>query len=130
MRLTKYTHACVRIEDRGRTLVVDPGVWAEDEAFSGATDVLITHEHADHVDADPLAALTGSATIYAPALVVAKLAEDNVTAQTVTVGEEFEVAGFAVRAVGGAHAEIYEGLPGCANIGFIIEDALYHPGDS
>ena len=34
-----------------------------------------------------------------------------------------------LRVVGGAHAEIYEGLPGCANVGFVVE-GVYHPGDS
>ncbi len=28
MRITKYGHACVRIEQDGRVLVVDPGVWS------------------------------------------------------------------------------------------------------
>ena len=48
MRITKYGHACVRIEQDGRVLVVDPGVWTEPEAVTGADAVLITHEHADH----------------------------------------------------------------------------------
>jgi hypothetical protein len=40
------------------------------------------------------------------------------------------VAGFEVRVVGGEHAEIYDGLPGCANVGFIVDGTVYHPGDS
>src|SRR5215216_3864717 len=50
-RVIKYTHACVRIEHAGGVLVVDPGVWSEPEALDGCTAVLLTHEHADHVDA-------------------------------------------------------------------------------
>jgi hypothetical protein len=49
--------------------------------------------------------------------------------QAVAVGEEFEAAGFAVRAVGGEHAETVDGLPGCPNLGYLVE-GLYHPGDS
>ena len=129
MELTKYTHACVRLESNGRTLLIDPGIWAEDAALDGASDVLITHEHFDHVDIDRLAK-AGDLTIYAPAPVVEKLAEAGLTAQTVAVGDEFEAAGFGVRAVGGLHAEIYDGLPGCANLGYVIDGTLYHPGDS
>ena len=49
---------------------------------------------------------------------------------TVGVGEEFAAAGFGVRAHGGEHAEIYGGLPGIANLGYLVEEAVYHPGDS
>jgi hypothetical protein len=38
----------------------------------------------------------------------------------VEVGETFTAAGFGVRAVGGAHAEIIDGLPGCPGIGFLV----------
>ena len=54
MRLTKFGHACVRLEDGDRRLVIDPGTYTDAEALSGATGVLVTHEHADHVDVDKL----------------------------------------------------------------------------
>ena len=54
MRMIKYTHACVRLVDGDRSLLIDPGTWAEDVAFEGATDVLVTHEHADHIDLERL----------------------------------------------------------------------------
>jgi len=31
--------------------------------------------------------------------------------------------------IGGEHAEIYNGLPGCANVGFVLA-GIYHPGDA
>ena len=31
MRLTKYTHACVRLEKPGSVLVIDPGTFSEVE---------------------------------------------------------------------------------------------------
>ena len=62
MKLTKFTHACVRLEKDGRVLVIDPGHFSEtEEALAGAEAVLITHEHADHMDVDAvLAALRPS----------------------------------------------------------------------
>jgi L-ascorbate metabolism protein UlaG (beta-lactamase superfamily) len=139
MRLTKYTHACVRIENGDDGLVVDPGVWSEPAALEGAGAVLVTHEHADHVDAEVLkAAQTGNPQlpVFTVSAVVDQLAAAGVKAQSVAVGDMFSVAGFEVSVVGGAHAEIYDGLPGCANIGFVItgsaeaSGAVYHPGDS
>ena len=48
MRITKFGHACVRIEHGGAALVVDPGMFTEPEAVDGAEAVVITHEHPDH----------------------------------------------------------------------------------
>ncbi|PWU58592.1 MBL fold metallo-hydrolase, partial [Micromonospora globispora] len=28
MRITKFTHACIRLEDDERVLVIDPGTWS------------------------------------------------------------------------------------------------------
>ncbi|HEY3503380.1 MAG TPA: MBL fold metallo-hydrolase [Actinocatenispora sp.] len=124
MRITKYTHACVRLEHEGRVLVIDPGTWTEPAAATGADAVLVTHEHADHVDVHRLAEL--GVPVYAPA--DADIPGLPVTG--VTAGEEFTAAGFRVRAVGGRHAIIYNGEPDCANLGYLVDDALYHPGDS
>ena len=133
MRMIKFTHACVRLEQDGRSLLLDPGTWAEDAAFEGVSDVLVTHEHADHIDAERLVKAYESnpeLRVYLPAAAAGQLdgMADGVT--VVEVGDTFTAAGFSVHAVGGAHAEIYEGLPGCANIGYIVDDTVYHPGDS
>jgi L-ascorbate metabolism protein UlaG (beta-lactamase superfamily) len=53
---------------------------------------------------------------------------------TVSAGESFTAAGFGVTTVGGEHAEIYEGLPGCPNVGYVVTGStggpVYHPGDA
>jgi L-ascorbate metabolism protein UlaG (beta-lactamase superfamily) len=129
--LIKYTHACVRLEDNDRVLLIDPGTWAEPEAFAGVDDVLVTHEHADHVDVEALTRAKQSnpkLLVYTHAALAAELQE--LDAQAVAVGDTFTAAGFGVKVVGGQHAEIYDGLPGCPNVGFIVEGNVYHPGDS
>ncbi|MFS8204091.1 MBL fold metallo-hydrolase [Streptomyces sp. CWNU-52B] len=124
MRITKYTHACVRLEHKGRVLVVDPGIWSEPAALNGADAVLVTHEHADHVDVLRLAGL--GVPVHAPA--GADLPRLDVT--EVGVDTEFDVAGFRVRAVGGRHAPVYGGLPACVNLGYLVDEEFYHPGDA
>lgn len=135
MQLTKYTHSCVRLDDGDRALVIDPGMFSETSlALDGAQAVLITHEHADHIDAPALiqAAKANSALrIWAPAPVAASLTElgDQVTA--VGAGESFEAAGFAITTFGGLHALIHP-LVGTlvANVCYLVDGRVYHPGDS
>jgi L-ascorbate metabolism protein UlaG (beta-lactamase superfamily) len=124
MKITKYTHACVRLEDAGRVLVIDPGEWTEPEALAGADAVLVTHEHADHIDVARLAG-TGL-SVYAP--VGADISGIDVT--WVSPGQAFEAAGFPIQAVGGRHAFIYGGEPDCPNLGYVVDGRIYHPGDA
>ena len=133
MRLTKYTHACVRLERDGEAVVIDPGVVSEAEAYQGVSAVLVTHEHADHVNLELLPRVVEQnpgLTVYAVAAVADQLSVLGDAVVTVSVGDEFSVAGFTVSAVGGEHAEIYEGLPGVANVGYIVDGEVYHPGDA
>ena len=133
MQLTKFTHACVRLDSGGRRLLIDPGIWAEDAAFEGVTDVIVTHEHFDHLDVDRLSAAArrdSALTVHATAAVVGKLAALGDAAVVVVPGDTFSAGGFSVSVVGGEHAEVYDGQPGIANVGFVVDAEVYHPGDS
>ena len=135
MRLTKYTHSCVRFDDGDRALVIDPGTFSEAQlALDGAHAVLVTHEHVDHLDAPALLAAAKADTslrVWAPAPVASALSElgDRVTA--VGAGESFEAAGFAIRTFGGLHALIHPLVAApIANVAYLVEGSVYHPGDS
>jgi L-ascorbate metabolism protein UlaG (beta-lactamase superfamily) len=134
MRITKFGHACVRIEHDGQVVVLDPGAFTEPEAVDGATAVLITHEHADHLHVDHLRAT--DAPVFTIEAVRAQIAEaDPGVAERVTVvapGEQLDV-GLPVTAVGELHAEIHQDLPRVHNSGFVIDVGslrVYHPGDA
>ncbi|WP_435208678.1 MBL fold metallo-hydrolase [Micromonospora sp. bgisy143] len=127
MIITRFTHSCVRVEHDGAVLVIDPGTWSEPQALVGADAVLVTHEHTDHVDVLRLAGL--GVPVYAPeGARLPDLAPLPVT--RVRPGQRFTAAGITVSAHGGRHAVIHEGQPDCANLGYLIGDGLYHPGDS
>ena len=133
MRLTKFGHACVRLEKDGRRLVIDPGTYTEAAALAGADAVLVSHEHEDHADVDQIAAACAAnpqLTVHGPTAwadtLRARLGDAVIG---VAPEDTFEAAGFGVRAVGGRHAEIIDGLPGCPNLGYVV-DGIYHPGDS
>ncbi|WBB80761.1 MBL fold metallo-hydrolase [Micromonospora sp. WMMD882] len=127
MKVTKFTHACVRLELDGRVLVIDPGTWSEPRALAGADAVLVTHEHTDHVDVLRLAGL--GVPVYVP--YDARLGDlAPLPVVRARPGERFTAAGIPVTALGGRHATIHGGQPDCANLGYLVADRLYHPGDS
>ncbi|WP_328651005.1 MBL fold metallo-hydrolase [Micromonospora sp. NBC_00330] len=133
MRLTKYAHSCLRVEHDGGVLVVDPGVFGDaTAALDGADAVLITHEHPDHLD---LAAVRLQLDrqpfpIHGPASLAETLGDAADVLRPVSVGESFTAAGVAVRAYGGRHAVIHPDIPVVDNLGYLINDVVYHPGDS
>jgi L-ascorbate metabolism protein UlaG (beta-lactamase superfamily) len=137
MELTLLGHACVRLDKDGSRLVIDPGVFSADDALEGADAVLITHEHVDHVVPDALrAALAGrpDLEVWAPQGLVATIAgDDDAVAARVhaaTPGEHVDAAGFGIDVVGGKHALIHPDVPQAANVGYVVDGSVLHPGDS
>jgi L-ascorbate metabolism protein UlaG (beta-lactamase superfamily) len=135
MRITKFGHACIRVEHDGHTVVIDPGMFTQPEAVDGAHAVLITHEHPDHYDAAHLART--DAPVFTIGAVAARIHADSPeVAERLTVvapGEPFEAAGLDVRAVGERHAVIHPDLPRFDNSGYVVtagDQKLFHPGDA
>ena len=130
MRIIKYTHACVRLEKGDQALVIDPGSFSEEEPLDGAQAVLITHEHVDHLDAGKLERHT-EAEIWTNASTAALLT--NVDPERVHVvghGDSFMAAGFGVGVLGELHEVIHPDLPRVPNIGFLLDESFFHPGDA
>ena len=57
MKLTHLGHACLLVETDGARLLIDPGTTSSFEDVRDLDAVLVTHQHADHVDVPRLAAL-------------------------------------------------------------------------
>ena len=135
MRLTKHAHACVELEKDGVRLVIDPGALTPDaaQAVAGATAVLITHEHFDHLDEAVLTAALDArpdVRVYAPRSVCGKLGERPGQVFGVGAGDRFEAAGFAIQAHGREHAMIHPDIPLVENVGYLIDERVFHPGDA
>ncbi len=135
MRITKFGHACVRIQGDGGVVVIDPGVFTDASALDGADAVLITHEHADHVHPDHLR--SRDVPIWTIAAVERLLREQapDVAARVAVVrpGDRLEVAGTAVEVVGEKHAVIHPDYDRFDNSGYVLESggaSVYHPGDA
>jgi L-ascorbate metabolism protein UlaG (beta-lactamase superfamily) len=140
MQLTKLTHSCVRVDTGAGVLVLDPGAYSEAaQALEGAAACLVTHLHADHLDAAAVAAALRAQPnlrVWAPASALDVLREalgdfpasDRLTA--VGPQERFDVLGTSVQTYGGQHALNHSSIPVVANVGYLIGGRLYHPGDS
>lgn len=135
MRITKFGHACLRIESGEAVVVIDPGAFTEQsEAVEGATAVLVTHEHPDHWTVDHLR--RAQAPVHTIAAVAAQVrdADPEVAEQlrVVRPGERIDV-GVPVEVVGEKHAVIHPDLPHFDNSGFLLDvegTTIFHPGDA
>ena len=135
MQLTKHTHACVTLDKEGSRLLIDPGTFTPNaaELAASAGTILITHEHFDHFDEAAIAVALEARPelrVYGPAAVVDRWQARPGQVTAVVEGERFDVDGFDVAVFGGLHASIHRDIPQVANVGYLIDGHVYHPGDS
>jgi L-ascorbate metabolism protein UlaG (beta-lactamase superfamily) len=135
VKLTKYEHACVVAEKDGTSIAIDPGTFSPGVAaiIARADVILVTHEHADHVSEAAInAALADRAdlAVYAPEALRGMFAAHPAQFTAVTSGDELKLGSFTVTVHGSEHAVIHRDLPGCANVGFLLDESVYHPGDA
>ncbi|MGM1016101.1 MAG: MBL fold metallo-hydrolase [Actinomycetota bacterium] len=132
MRVTKFEHATLRLDEAGDTLIIDPGSFTTPlDDLTSLVAVVLTHEHPDHWNPDHLDRILRAAPgtpIYAPSGVAR--AADGYDIIVVEPGSEVTVGAFTLRFFGGVHEVIHSSLPDIENLGVLVNDALYYPGDS
>jgi L-ascorbate metabolism protein UlaG (beta-lactamase superfamily) len=135
MKLTKHEHACVVLEKDGASIVIDPGSFSSDAAqvIAAADAILITHEHFDHVNeaaVNEALAARPNLHVYAPAALRGAFAAHQDQFTAVAAGDQLTLASFAITVHGSQHAVIHPDIPAVPNVGYLIDDSLYHPGDA
>jgi L-ascorbate metabolism protein UlaG (beta-lactamase superfamily) len=132
MRVTKFEHATVTLVDAGRTLIIDPGSFtAPLGELESVVAVVLTHEHPDHWTPDHLDRILATAPgipIYGPEGVAKAAAGYDIT--IVHPGDVVEADPFRLEFFGGRHAVIHETIPVVDNVGVLVNDQFYYPGDS
>ncbi|MEI4271701.1 MBL fold metallo-hydrolase [Klenkia sp. LSe6-5] len=132
MELTKHGHACVVLSEGERRLLVDPGAFTEEAAWTGASAVLVTHEHVDHLDVERTRralADDGDLQVWTNRSVAEQL-DAGPQVHVVGHGDAFTAAGFEVGVQGEWHAVIHPDIPRIANVGFLVDGRVFHPGDA
>jgi L-ascorbate metabolism protein UlaG (beta-lactamase superfamily) len=132
MRVTKFEHAALTIENDGSKIVVDPGSFTLPLSdLSNVVAIVITHEHPDHWTADHLDRILSHGTgipIYAPEGVARAAGGYDIT--VVAPGDTVTLEPFTLKFFGGTHAVIHESIPVVDNVGVLVNDSFYYPGDS
>lgn len=138
MRVIKHEHAALTVEEQGKRLMIDIGGFTVlPEHLTHVVAIVVTHEHADHWTPEHLLRIqeiSPGARIFAPQGVANAIANnraaDGIEVTVVAPGEEVFVEPFTLRFFGGKHAVIHESMPIVDNVGVLVNETLYHPGDS
>jgi len=134
MRLTKFGHSCLLVEEGRARMLVDPGAFSGGfEGLEGLTAVLYTHQHADHLDPEQLRGLLDrnpAVRVVSDEGSAMLLGEAGAEVEVVHDGEEFEIGGVGVRVAGRDHALIHPDIPVVPNVGYLVGGRLFHPGDA
>lgn len=131
MQITRFGHSCLLVQDGDGRVLLDPGVFSAGfEDLRGLTGVLVTHQHADHLDADRLRRLLDAnpdARLHTDEGSAGQLADLPVT--VVRDGDVLDL-GTPVRVHGSQHAVIHPDIPSIPNVGYRVGERLFTPGDA
>lgn len=132
MKITKFDHAFLQIEQSGQQLLVDPGIYSPKlPELTNVVGVVLTHLHDDHSYLPHVEAIQRQfpqVQFFGPLDVVAKLGDIPCTA--VTHGDHAQVGEFSLDFFGDLHQEIHRSIPLVQNVGVLVNSQLYYPGDS
>src|SRR4051812_33056523 len=112
MRITKYIHACLLVEEGSDRILFDPGKFSlieglvKPDVFRDLSAVILTHQHPDHVDDDALATIMDNnpgAVLLTNTDLQTRLAEKKISAEMFESGRR-SVGHFSFEAVEAKHA--------------------------
>ena len=137
MKITKFEHAALVLEQGNQKLVVDPGVYTQPlEGLADVQAIVITHMHDDHCNEAQLIRILESspqAKIFGTEEVRTRLenyGEFKFEVTAVHHGDFFNAGDFTLEFFGDMHIEIHRSIPLIQNCGVMINNRLYYPGDS
>ena len=103
MRLTKFGHSCMLVEEQGATMLLDPGTLSNGfEELQGLTAILYSHQHVDHLDAGRLRGLLDrnpGVRVVSDEGSAKPLGEAGAQVEVVHDGDELDIAGVGVLVV-------------------------------
>lgn len=133
MKITKFGHCCLLIEENGLRILTDPGTYSTSQDFIKNIDIIfITHEHQDHLHIDSLKTVLKNnpqAKVITNQSVGSLLDKENIKYELLEKGELSE-KGVIIEAFGEKHAFMHPSIEPIQNVGYFIANKLFYPGDA
>lgn len=134
MLVKKFPQSHLVISKAGKKICIDPGNFTfqkgfKIEDFSDIDAFLITHQHDDHIGEETIKELVNKRPVYANVDAIDKLKELGVEGIEIKDGQEFEVAGFKIKAYDLPHFKVPANKETPQNTGFVIDGVFFHAGD-
>jgi L-ascorbate metabolism protein UlaG (beta-lactamase superfamily) len=134
MKITKFGHCCLLLEEYTVKILIDPGNYSTLPKLLDDLDfILITHDHQDHLDIDILKRLVAQnpeAQIITNRGTSILLEEETLPYFILEPGKTLERRDIQIKAIGEKHAEIYQSINRVDNSGFLIDGKFFYPGDA
>ncbi|MBI4449975.1 MBL fold metallo-hydrolase [Candidatus Uhrbacteria bacterium] len=136
MTIEKFLHSCLRVTHEGRRLLIDPGAFCfadgrvKPEQLGPVDVILLTHDHPDHFEPEALRTIVAAGTpiIMAHPPLAEKVRAAGLPCEDIAPGAKRTIAGFTIEAMETPHGPLTLPIP--PHCGYLINDSLYHPGDS
>jgi L-ascorbate metabolism protein UlaG (beta-lactamase superfamily) len=134
MRVTKFGHSCLLVEEGGARVLLDPGSFSDGfEELDGLTAVCVTHQHVDHLDQERVRRVLDrnpGVRVVSDEGSAEALGGAGAAVEVVHDGDELDLGGLAVRVAGRDHAVVHPDVPVVPNVGYLVGGRLFHPGDA
>ncbi len=132
MKITKYKHSCLLVENEKAKVLFDPGEFSwpyfkeELSSLENIDFIVITHEHGDHYLPEALSKIyekNSSAKIVCGESVASMLDRDGVKFERASDAELFDITVVE-------HAHLDQTVPIFEDIRVLFDKSLLHPGDN
>ena len=133
MKITKYGQSAILIEYKEKRILIDPGSYlfnqVSPEELGKIDIILITHIHSDHLVPEKVQVIVDN---NPEIFVLSNLEVDKILekAEIISPGETRTFDNVFIKCIKQKHGNLPDGREGPDNIGFLIDDKIYHPGDT
>lgn len=134
MKITKFGHCCLLIEENNTKILTDPGEWSDlPSDLASINAIFITHEHADHIHIESLRKIIAAnpeLQVFTNSAVGKLLTNEGIEFTLCKDNETATVVDIVVKAFETKHAAVYPIIEPVLNTAFLFNEKFYYPGDA